>query len=348
MLSNLAELPGLFPEARIDGEDMGIILGMAGMGERAAAAALPDPKAVQRAIVENAAPGISRLVARDLSKDPEARRLVMISYLTAPDPMAEYREVAWYDYMNALDRAFPESASMEWYEAEEPDEEGPVGEWRVDELDDEEDYEEGMGELGKFKISKKMRKRLKKIGKVVAVGAAVVGAVALGIVTAGAAVPLIASVGTTAFSMMQAKKKAKAEAKSIKQAEAELAAMNEPVEPPPPGQIAETASAAVNATAAQYQGNPSVQGSVAAQGQIVQGVIPQGMASYAAGQVQGKTPEQLAAELGVSVEDIKSGRIGEAGAVAAGAEPSGATPGWVLPAAIGGGGLLIALVGGVF
>lgn len=360
MLSNIAEFQGILPEVRFDGEDMGLIMGLADLGARLQA--LPDHNAVRRTIVREAAPGIARLVARDLSKDPRARRLVMQSYVTGKDPMADYRAVAAHDYFTVLDRTFPEYAFalVDDEDDDESEEAGLVGHATVSELADESEYSEGVGELGKFsfkkivkvikhpiKISKKTRKRLKKVGKVVAIGAVVAGAVALAVVTGGAAVPLLVAVGSQGMKMQQEKKKAQAEKKSMKQAEAELAAMNAPIEPPPPGELAETSQAAFASTAAQLQGNPVAQGSIEAQGQIVKDVIPSAMASYAAGQVAGRTREDVAAELGVRPEEVSEERLAEANAVASGADPTKATPGWALPAAIGGGGLLVALATGV-
>jgi hypothetical protein len=175
-----------------------------------------------------------------------------------------------------------------------------------------------------------------------------VGAVALGVVTGGAAIPAIAAVATTGFQMSQAKKKAAAEKKAIKKAEAELAALNQPPPPPPPGEIAPATDAAFQATQAATQGMPVQQAAVGAQQDIVDHVAPQAMASYAAQQVAGKTPAQIEAEYGVPAGQVDQSRLAEAGAVAAGAEPTASgSPGWVLPAAVGGGGLLLALATGV-
>ena len=348
MLANMSFL-GHFPEVLSDQGTAGILAGLADIGRDMPA--FKSANEYRRFIVQQSAPGISRLVARDLMKDPDARRLVMISYLTAQDPMAEYREVTSFDYMVALDRAFPDVSPLDWYmEEEEPEAELLLGlEAVVSELDDEEGADEGLmvGDLGKL-VSKKMKTRLKKVGKIVAIAAVVVGAVALGVVTGGAALPALASVAQTGFQMSQSKKKATAEKKQIKKAEAELAAANVPIEAPPPGEIAPTMQAAFDATASGYASNPQAQGAVQAQGQLVERVMPQAMASYAAGQSAGRSREELAAELGVPANQISQERLDEANAVAAGAEPSAAgKPGWVLPAAIGGGGLLLALVTGV-
>jgi hypothetical protein len=224
------------------------------------------------------------------------------------------------------------------------------------------DEEEGPAFLG-LGISKKLKKRVKRIGKYVAIGAAVAGAVALTVATAGAAAPALASAAGTAFQMSQARKKAKAEQKALAQAEAEIAAMAEPPPAPDPGQIAPAMDSATQAAAAQqaqqYQqaaaaGQPAAAaqyaqqaGAVQAQGVIVDDVAPQAMASYAAQQVAGKTPEQVEREFGVSREEIKEERIEKAELVAAGAEPPKETPGWVAPAAVAGGGLLVALATGI-
>lgn len=332
-----------------DGYDMQDIAFLAGLGERVARGRLTRPEEVRDEIVRHASPGIARLVARDLSRSPRARALVIRAYLTSPDPIKEYREVAAYDYTEALSRAFPDefTAGPVWEEIEEPDE-GPLG---------------FLGRRKRrFKVSKKMRKRIKKVGKFVAIGAAVAGAVALTIATAGAAAPALASAAGSAFQMQQAKKKAKAEKKAIGQAEAELAALQQPMSPPDPGQIAPTTQAAFQVTAEQQQafaqqpplhGAPAAAqyagqaGAVQAQGYLVGQVAPQAMASYAAQEVAGKTPEQISAETGLSVEEINRTRVEEAEKVAAGAEPSKETPGWVAPAAVAGGGLILALATGI-
>jgi S-adenosylmethionine/arginine decarboxylase-like enzyme len=161
--------------------------------------------------------------------------------------------------------------------------------------------------------------------------------------------------------MQPAKKKAKEEEKAIAQAEAELAALSVPPVTPPPGQIASTiqsSTSAVEQTSSQLYsqysatGNPAAYtaarqaGAAGATGEIVGGVMPQAMASYAAQQVEGMSPEEVYAKYGVTKEEILSGRLEGAGAVAAGGEPS-KTPGWLLPAAAAGGGLVLALATGV-
>jgi hypothetical protein len=341
MLANVAEPLGrMLADIPVDQEELGIIGWMADFG--AAAAQRVNPADLRRTIVREAAPGIARMVARDLDKDPRARRLIVQSYLTGQDPMREYREVAAFDYLVALQDAFPDEFASVWEEDEDLPEGAVFG---FEEFGDETDADDALGNLG---MSKKFKKKLKKVGKVVAIGAAVVGAVALGVVTGGAAIPAIAAVATTGFQMSQAKKKAKAEKKAIKQAEAELAALNQPPPPPPPGEIAPTTDAAFQATQAATQGMPVQQAAVGAQQEIVGGVIPQAMASYAAGQVAGKTPQQIEAEYGVPAGQVDQSRLQEAEAVAAGAEPTASgTPGWVLPVAAGGGGLLLALATGV-
>ena len=75
------------------------------------------------------------------------------------------------------------------------------------------------------------------------------------------------------------------------------------------------------------------------------GVAPQAMASYAAGQVAGKTPEEIEQEFGVPAGDVKQSRLQEAGAVARGEEPTASAGGWALPV-VAGGGLLVALATG--
>lgn len=329
---NPAVFAGL--EGLSDMETERLISGLAAIGQ--AVAAKVKPEEVRQIILREASGPIAKLVAKDLNRNPHARRLVVQTYLKSPDPMKDYREVAAYDFMEALFRAMPDDFTTIPMWEEEPEEETLVGLM--------------LASLGKKKGRAKLRKRLKKVGKYVAIGAAVAGAVALCIATGGAAAPALASAGGTAFQMQQARQKAKAEKKAIKKAEAELAALNVPLTPPPVGENASTLQATVEAAQAspQAQANPVAQGAIQATGDIAGSVIPQSMASYAAGQVQGKTPEQIEQEFGIKKDEIVSGRIDEAGAVAAGAEPSKETPGWVLPAAIGGGGLLVALAAGVF
>lgn len=308
--------------------------GFADLGERTRR--LRDAKSVSKIVVDTAAPVVAREVARGLNADPAARRSVVQAYLTSKDPMAEYREVAAYDFITALANEFPSEFVLE-YEVE-----GPSG-GELFGLDD-------MGRSLKKAYKSVVKKvDLKKVGKYVAIGLATAAAVAATVVTAGAAAPAIAaavSVGGTIASQQKAKKEAKkmAEATAVEQAayDAQMASAY-----PPVGTISSTTGQAMQtySSAAEQVGAPQAAGAAMAAQQMVQGVVPQAMASYAAQQVAGKTPEQLRAEFGVTVNQADP-RVAGAAAVAAGGEPS-TTPGWLVPAAVGGGGLLVALVTGV-
>jgi hypothetical protein len=307
MLSDMAQA-----EAQIVGPRM--LAGLQFLNEKGA-----DAASVRKFIVSETAPKVASLVAKELNADKHSRDLVLKTYLTARDPMEEYREVAAYDYITLLGQRYPEQFVWEWEE--------PVS----------------GGELfGLGKITKKLKKKLKKVGKVVAVGAAIGAAVAATVVTGGAAAPAIAAAVSTG-AIIQQQKKAKKEAKKIEKAMEEASAY------PPIDQMAPTVQAATQAVAEspQYATTPVQQGGVQAAGQIVGQVVPQAMASYAAGQVAGKTKEQLAIELGIKPEEISDARLTEANAVAAGEEPSKGTHPLVYVGATAAGGLLLALATGL-
>ena len=111
----------------------------------------------------------------------------------------------------------------------------------------------------------------------------------------------------------------------------------------PPGAMAQTVQNGMQA-ASQAAGSAQAAGAAQAANSMVSQVMPQAMASYAAGQVQGMTPTQAAAATGLNPADIKKDRLDQAANVAAGAAPT--TPFPVVPVVVGGG-LVVALATGV-
>lgn len=302
-------------------------------------------------MVSTATPKIAALVAKDIDSNPHAKRAVIETYLTASDPMAEYREVAAFDFMTVLGEQYPE----DFLGSEAV---GVSGFY-------------GFDDLGKSKAMKRIQKSFKKVAKPLAIAAAVVGAVALAVTVGPAVVGVISKVGGALVGAKNQQAAAKAETKAVnaqnaqieaqnaadqaaaQQAAADQAAAVQAMEQaaasayPPVGQMASTTQTANQAVANQYERfDPVKAGAVDATNQMIGNVAPQAMASYAANQVAGKTPAQLSAQYGIPQDKIQQGRIDQAANVAQGNPVSSPFP--VLPvAAAAGGGLILALATGI-